>query len=130
MRNIRGSSAMLRPGSSPCKNKRMIKQRQLHLSLIYADMAKLADVQDLGSCAARRVGSTPTIRTIKGLQKRYSHRKTLILSGFFCFYGQNFYFRFVRTKKIFFSDQIRTLASLLYLRSIEQTMLLFLFKKD
>ena len=31
-------------------------------------MAKLADVQDLGSCAARRVGSTPTIRTIT--QKR------------------------------------------------------------
>ena len=26
-------------------------------------MAELADVQDLGSCAARRVGSTPTTRT-------------------------------------------------------------------
>jgi len=43
-----------------------------------------------------------SLSAIKGLQKRYSHRKTLILSGFFCFYGQNFYFRFVRTKKIFF----------------------------
>ena len=27
-------------------------------------MAELADVQDLGSCAERRVGSTPTTRTI------------------------------------------------------------------
>ena len=26
-------------------------------------MAELADVQDLGSCAVRRVGSTPTTRT-------------------------------------------------------------------
>ena len=30
-----------------------------------AGMAELADVQDLGSCAARRVGSTPTTRTKK-----------------------------------------------------------------
>ena len=30
----------------------------------YAGMAELADVQDLGSCAARRVGSTPTTRTM------------------------------------------------------------------
>ena len=58
---------MLRPGSSPCKNKRMIKQRQLYLSLIYADMAKLADVQDLGSCAARRMGSSPITRTNAGV---------------------------------------------------------------
>lgn len=28
-------------------------------------------------------GSNPFGRAIKGLQKRYSHRKTLILSGFF-----------------------------------------------
>ena len=28
---------------------------------------------------------TPTASAIKGLQKRYSHRKTLILSGFFLF---------------------------------------------
>ena len=26
-------------------------------------MTELADVQDLGSCAARRVGSSPTTRT-------------------------------------------------------------------
>ncbi|MBQ7044397.1 MAG: hypothetical protein IJN78_07300, partial [Clostridia bacterium] len=30
-------------------------------------------------------GSSPVASTIKGLQKRYSHRKTLILSGFFLF---------------------------------------------
>ena len=33
------------------------------LQPIYAGMAELADAQDLGSCAARRVGSTPTTRT-------------------------------------------------------------------
>lgn len=32
-----------------------------------AEMTELADVQDLGSCAARRVGSTPTTRTRKRL---------------------------------------------------------------
>lgn len=31
----------------------------------FAGMMELADVQDLGSCAARRVGSTPTTRTKK-----------------------------------------------------------------
>ena len=30
-----------------------------------ADMMELADMQDLGSCAVRRVGSNPTIRSIK-----------------------------------------------------------------
>lgn len=30
--------------------------------ILRAGMAELADVQDLGSCAARRVGSTPTAR--------------------------------------------------------------------
>jgi len=34
--------------------------------------------------------SSPVIRTIKGLQKRYSHRKTLILSGFFLFLWAKF----------------------------------------
>ncbi len=48
--------------------------------------------------------SSPSASAIKGLQKRYSHRKTLILSSFFCFYERNFCFRFARTK-IFFSTQ-------------------------
>ncbi len=30
-----------------------------------AGMAELADAQDLGSCAARRAGSTPVTRTTK-----------------------------------------------------------------
>ena len=34
---------------------------------LQAGMAELADVQDLGSCAARRVGSTPTTRTINAV---------------------------------------------------------------
>ena len=29
----------------------------------YAELMELADMQDLGSCAARRVGSSPTFRT-------------------------------------------------------------------
>ena len=32
----------------------------------YAGMAELADAQDLGSCEAIRVGSSPTTRTITG----------------------------------------------------------------
>ena len=31
----------------------------------FADMMELADMQDLGSCAVRRAGSTPVIRTTK-----------------------------------------------------------------
>ena len=37
-------------------------------------MTELADVQDLGSCAARRVGSTPTTRTSK---KRHPTRTNI-----------------------------------------------------
>ena len=37
-----------------------------------ADMMELADVQDLGSCAARRVGSNPTVRTTWLCQAWYS----------------------------------------------------------
>ena len=36
----------------------------------YAGMTELADVQDLGSCAARRVGSTPTTRTKQGASRK------------------------------------------------------------
>lgn len=31
---------------------------------VYADVMELVDMQDLGSCAARRGGSSPFIRTI------------------------------------------------------------------
>ena len=47
---------MLRLGTpSPSKNRGKIE---------YAGMVELVDTQDLGSCAARRVGSSPTTRTI------------------------------------------------------------------
>ena len=39
-------------------------------------MVELADAQDLGSCAARRVGSTPTTRTKK-------HADTFVFACFF-----------------------------------------------
>jgi hypothetical protein len=35
----------------------------------FADMVKLVDMPDLGSGAARRVGSSPIIRTKKAFQK-------------------------------------------------------------
>jgi len=35
----------------------------------YADMVKLVDMPDLGSGAARRVGSSPIIRTKKASEK-------------------------------------------------------------
>lgn len=37
-------------------------------NILFADMVELADTQDLGSCASRHVGSTPTIRTMIPLQ--------------------------------------------------------------
>ena len=47
---------------------------------IYAGMAKLVDVPDLGSGAARRVGSSPIIRT-------FTNQKTLKINVLrvFCF---------------------------------------------
>lgn len=42
-------------------------------------MAELADVQDLGSCAARRVGSTPTTRTTKNKYKEEASSLYLFL---------------------------------------------------
>ena len=36
----------------------------------YAGMAELADVQDLGSCVARRAGSSPVARTNPGSSDR------------------------------------------------------------
>ena len=35
-----------------------------NLKIEYAGMVELVDTQDLGSCAARRVGSSPTTRTM------------------------------------------------------------------
>ena len=46
-----------------------------------ADMVKLVDMPDLGSGAARRVGSSPIIRTFR----IYKAFKTLVLKAFFFF---------------------------------------------
>ena len=43
-------------------------------------MAELADAQDLGSCAARRVGSTPTTRT-SSLQATYRLQRAFSFLG-------------------------------------------------
>lgn len=47
-----------------------------------AVMAELADVQDLGSCVAGRVGSNPTNRIKRLLAKMGICRKS------FCFFGK------------------------------------------
>ena len=47
-------------------------------------MAELADAQDLGSCGAIRVGSSPTARTIKETSFVYQDKR-----GFFSISGQN-----------------------------------------
>lgn len=55
------------------------------LKTSYAGMVELVDTQDLGSCAARRVGSSPTTRTTK--------ERTFVYQGkvrsFFVFGGKN-----------------------------------------
>ena len=57
----RGSSATLRLGRSHrVKNRGKIE---------YAGMVELVDTQDLGSCAVRRVGSSPTTRTMRSIIK-------------------------------------------------------------
>ena len=65
-----------------------------------AGMAELADVQDLGSCAARRVGSTPTTRTtpeqaLYRLLRFFVCGKTCVSSVFSIAYAlrhENFFF--------------------------------------
>jgi hypothetical protein len=51
---------------------------------ITADMAKLVDVPDLGSGAARRVGSSPIIRTKKASED-FSEAFLFLLHSTFCY---------------------------------------------
>ena len=51
---------------------------------MYAVMAELADVQDLGSCVARRVGSTPTNRMNKGFNLFITKIKAFYFFTFCC----------------------------------------------
>ena len=53
-------------------------------------MAELADVQDLGSCAERRVGSTPTTRTMLSQHYRCRRRNAYGINRFRDFSPQNF----------------------------------------
>ena len=53
-------------------------------------MTELADVQDLGSCAARRVGSTPTTRTMLSQHYRCRRRNAYGINRFRDFSPQNF----------------------------------------
>ena len=46
-----------------------------HSNAKYADLAELVDVQDLGSCVERRVGSSPTVGTCgeEQMDVRWAH---------------------------------------------------------
>jgi hypothetical protein len=68
---------------------------------LHADMVKLVDMPDLGSGAARRVGSSPIIRT-----KPLTHKELRV----FCFYSSQYlvsnckkakYFTFYELDKLF-----------------------------
>ena len=74
-------------------------------------MTELADVQDLGSCAARRVGSTPTTRTIINeprfsncfIEKRgSSYMESLVARGFPLFVASALCFKILQTQKQYF----------------------------
>ena len=49
------------------RTKGILRVKRNLYSIEFADMVKLVDMLDLGSSAARRVGSSPSIRTKKGL---------------------------------------------------------------
>jgi hypothetical protein len=51
-----------RPQSAPDRAKRLTRYLPTH-----ANVAELADAQDLGSCPVRGAGSTPAVRTRRGL---------------------------------------------------------------
>lgn len=55
------------------------------LSGPFAGMMELVDVQDLGSCGAIRVGSSPTARTIKAKRYRCHWRKASDINRFRAF---------------------------------------------
>jgi hypothetical protein len=59
----------------------------------FADMVKLVDMPDLGSGAARRVGSSPIIRTFK-IYKTLKTNVLRVFSFYFCrhFADNNLFF--------------------------------------
>ena len=71
------------------------------MPFIYADMAELADAQDLGSCGAIHAGSIPVIRTKKKRQFPTEYcRFFLYFSLFILHYSQkeNCRFRIIDKK--------------------------------
>lgn len=42
-------------------------------------MVKLADTQDLGSCAEKRAGSSPVIRTMTNVLTAFSCQRTFVI---------------------------------------------------
>ena len=51
-------------------------------SIRCAELVELADTQDLGSCVARRVGSSPTFRIVKSI---FDFSEMLFLLLYFIF---------------------------------------------
>ena len=74
-------------------------------------MVELVDTQDLGSCAVRRVGSSPTTRTILNeprfsnyfIEKRgSSYVESLVTTGFPLFVASDLFFKIPQTQKQYF----------------------------
>ena len=70
-------------------------------------MVELADAQDLGSCAARRVGSTPTTRITKNRRWFVKNQRSFSFLGYTFGYTFTFIFGLFPTLlnfSIFFSS--------------------------
>ena len=76
-------------------------------------------------------GSNPSFSAIKGLQKRYSHRKTLILSGFFLFLWAKFELS-VRTHKkdIFLKQDLNSIKKLSIFLVLENCFTIIYLKNE
>ena len=62
-------------------------------------MVELADAQDLGSCAARRVGSTPTTRIAKNRRWFVKNQRSFSFLGYT--FGYTFIFHLSHPLKLF-----------------------------
>ena len=73
----------------------------------YAGVVKLADTQDLGSCAARCAGSSPVTRTKDSLERLYGFRT---VQSFFVYIGDRFRispeFRLEKCRKICYTSVV------------------------
>lgn len=84
--------------------------------LIYAGMMKLVNMLDLGSSAARLVGSSPTTRTIMNeprfsncfIEKRgLSYMESLVIRGFPLFVAPDLFFKIPQKQYFYIGQRFR-----------------------